>query len=424
MKKILKHVFSLALILSSFFFIESVSAATDSKICVYQASNYFAKNIHIIVRDDGSAYIADISKKPGGTLLNWDKADEGGFVGKDYYLNNNYECPPYAVISKAKSNVYMADEAAKQKISKKLKLEVTCNLVGQGLISSAPDNVKNSTRYTFTLPKKCSCETNPTEKNKILGITPKYSLSVSFEVNKTLTQPKVGLEYNHETHNLSLGNWYIGNDYSNPYSYVKDIVLTDSCPDYIVYSDGIKKWSSLSSASKLKEVYADAINGVVAQCHEVSEPTSNSNKTSNVTSNSNKVSNSSNSNIKPNANFMNIDQYKQCGGKSGVLITNIPSIVPRITSTLYNTIMVLVPVILIVMGSVDLIKGIMSQKEDEMKKGRETFVKRLIGAAIIFLIVLIVKIFVGAVSRDGKNSVRIVDCIDCFVSNSCDTMSK
>ena len=86
--------------------------------------------------------------------------------------------------------------------------------------------------------------------------------------------------------------------------------------------------------------------------------------------------------------------------------------------------LLLIPILLIIMGTIDLMKGIMSQKEDEMKKGRETFIKRIVGAVIIFLIVLIVKIFVGAVSRDGNNSVRIVDCIDCFVSNSCDTMSK
>ena len=84
--------------------------------------------------------------------------------------------------------------------------------------------------------------------------------------------------------------------------------------------------------------------------------------------------------------------------------------------------MVLVPVILIIMGTIDLVKGIMSQKEDEMKKGREAFIKRIIGSVIIFLIVLIVKIFVGAISRDEHNSGRIVDCIDCFVSNSCDIM--
>ena len=119
---------------------------------------------------------------------------------------------------------------------------------------------------------------------------------------------------------------------------------------------------------------------------------------------------------------MIIDQYKQCGGSGTVLITNIPSIVPRITSTLYNTVMVLVPVILIIMGTVDLVKGIMSQKEDEMKKGREAFVKRIVGSVIIFLIVLIVKLFVGAISRDSQNRARIVDCIDCFISNDCDIM--
>ena len=116
--------------------------------------------------------------------------------------------------------------------------------------------------------------------------------------------------------------------------------------------------------------------------------------------------------------FMQIDSRVSCG--SGTL-KNVPSIIPRISSSLYNTMMVLIPLVMIIMGLVDLIRGLMSQNEDEIKKGRSNFIKRLVTAVITFLIVLLVKFFVGAVSNDLQNRNRIVSCIDCFVSNQCES---
>lgn len=143
---------------------------------------------------------------------------------------------------------------------------------------------------------------------------------------------------------------------------------------------------------------------------------SNSNPTSSSTS-------SATSNKKPNADFMVVDNYVSCGGNgSSALVKNIPSIIPKITSSIYNTVMVVVPVALILLGIVDLVKGIMSQKEDEIKKGRESLVKRLITGVIVFLIVMLVKLFVNIING-GNDSSKIIGCIDCFVSNECDKMS-
>ena len=143
---------------------------------------------------------------------------------------------------------------------------------------------------------------------------------------------------------------------------------------------------------------------------------SNSNTTSSSTS-------SATSNKKPNADFMVVDNYVSCGGNgSSALVKNIPSIIPKITSSIYNTVMVVVPVALILLGIVDLVKGIMSQKEDEIKKGRESLVKRLITGVIVFLIVMLVKLFINIING-GNDSSKIIGCIDCFVSNECDKMS-
>ncbi len=161
-------------------------------------------------------------------------------------------------------------------------------------------------------------------------------------------------------------------------------------------------------------------NNVYADSNSNSNTASNT--TSNTTSNSNTTSTKT-SNKKPNADFMVVDNYVSCGGTgSSALVKNIPSILPRITSSVYNTIMVIVPVALILLGIVDLIKGIMSQKEDEIKKGRDSLIKRLVTGIIIFLIVMLVKLFVNIING-GNDSSRIIGCIDCFVSNECDKMS-
>ena len=71
------------------------------------------------------------------------------------------------------------------------------------------------------------------------------------------------------------------------------------------------------------------------------------------------------------------------------------------------------PVILVIMGSIDLIKGITSQKEDEIKSGQKVFIKRLISAAIIFFVVAIVKLIIG-IAASG-NSESIFECVNYFI---------
>ncbi|MBR6690843.1 MAG: hypothetical protein IKL65_05875 [Bacilli bacterium] len=105
-----------------------------------------------------------------------------------------------------------------------------------------------------------------------------------------------------------------------------------------------------------------------------------------------------------------------CGNGEGA-VTNIPKQIPKLTSLIVNVIQIAVPIILVIMGSIDLFKGITAGKEDEMKKGQKIFVKRLVLGAIIFFVVIVVKFLISIVA--DTNVSNIVDCIDCFVSNEC-----
>ena len=80
-------------------------------------------------------------------------------------------------------------------------------------------------------------------------------------------------------------------------------------------------------------------------------------------------------------------------------------IVLGIVSTILTVIQIVVPILLIIMGSIDLMKAVMAGKEDEIKKAQTTFVKRVIVAIIVFLIPVLVNIIIGLISDvDGHDS--------------------
>lgn len=89
---------------------------------------------------------------------------------------------------------------------------------------------------------------------------------------------------------------------------------------------------------------------------------------------------------------------------------------PAIVHTVILIIQIAIPIILIIFGMLDLGKAVMAQKEDEIKKGQQTFIKRLIAAAIVFFVIAIVKLLVNVI---GSNNEDISSCINCFVNGDC-----
>ena len=99
-------------------------------------------------------------------------------------------------------------------------------------------------------------------------------------------------------------------------------------------------------------------------------------------------------------------------------ITGIPKVIPRLTSLVVTIIQIAVPVLLVIMGSIDLFKGITASKDDEMKKGQKMFIKRLVIGALVFFIIAIVKLLVSVVAN-SMDTDNISSCISCFISNDC-----
>ena len=118
-----------------------------------------------------------------------------------------------------------------------------------------------------------------------------------------------------------------------------------------------------------------------------------------------------------NGNFVDFLSCGEVDGKDA-LIEDIPQSIPKTIHIIYLIIQIAIPVVLVVFGSLDLFKGLYAQKEEEIKKGQQIFVKRLIAAAIIFLVFMVVKLFVGIVADSNKS--QIIDCAECFIENNCD----
>lgn len=98
-----------------------------------------------------------------------------------------------------------------------------------------------------------------------------------------------------------------------------------------------------------------------------------------------------------------------CGGTNLIFSGTFPYIV----STLVLLIKIVVPILLIIFGMLDLGKAVVASKEDEIKKGQQLFIKRIISAVIVFFVIQIVQIVIRFVSG---NDASVANCFNCFVN--------
>ena len=102
-----------------------------------------------------------------------------------------------------------------------------------------------------------------------------------------------------------------------------------------------------------------------------------------------------------------------CGGTNLIFSGTFPYIV----STIVTIIKIAVPILLIIFGMLDLGKAVIASKEDEIKKGQQTFIKRAIAAVIVFFVIQVVQIIVRFVSGNDQN---IASCFNCFINGTAD----
>lgn len=91
---------------------------------------------------------------------------------------------------------------------------------------------------------------------------------------------------------------------------------------------------------------------------------------------------------------MNILAIPACNGLDNLVV---------VVKFILNIIQWVVPIILIVLGTIDLVKAVVAGKDDEIKKHQQTLIKRIIAAVIVFLVPMLVSVLMGWIgNKDWK----------------------
>ena len=98
------------------------------------------------------------------------------------------------------------------------------------------------------------------------------------------------------------------------------------------------------------------------------------------------------------------------------LLTDIPATIPKAVHIIYLIVQVAVPILLVVFGSIDFLKSVIAQKDDEIKKGQQTFIKRIIAGVLVFFVFSIVRVIISF-AGDDENKAKILNCAKCFIDN-------
>ena len=91
----------------------------------------------------------------------------------------------------------------------------------------------------------------------------------------------------------------------------------------------------------------------------------------------------------------------------------IPEGIGNVVHLIVVAIQVVVPILLIIWGMIDFAKAIIGQDEDKIKAGQKTFIKRLIAAVVVFLIVTIVQLAINlaaSIGGEGNDSGTAWSC--------------
>ncbi len=102
------------------------------------------------------------------------------------------------------------------------------------------------------------------------------------------------------------------------------------------------------------------------------------------------------------------------GGEAG-----IPEGIGNVVHLIVVAIQIVVPILLIIWGMIDFAKAIIGQDEDKIKAGQKTFIKRLIAAVVVFLIVTIVQLAItlaASVGGEGNDAGTVWGCAKSLIN--------
>lgn len=101
---------------------------------------------------------------------------------------------------------------------------------------------------------------------------------------------------------------------------------------------------------------------------------------------------------------------------AGIDVCSDASLQPLWTliGTIINVIWIGIPIILIILGSIDLGKAVVSSKEDEVKKAKKSFINRLLYAVAVFCVVWLVTFIFDQVAKLGLDDADTSSWKNCW----------
>lgn len=98
-------------------------------------------------------------------------------------------------------------------------------------------------------------------------------------------------------------------------------------------------------------------------------------------------------------------------------IEKVPVALKTLIPNIVTIIKVFVPILLIILGMVDFLKAVMAQDDKAMNESKSKFLRRLIAAVAVFLVITIVQSAFLIINTDDTNS--MAGCIDCLINGHC-----
>ncbi len=108
-----------------------------------------------------------------------------------------------------------------------------------------------------------------------------------------------------------------------------------------------------------------------------------------------------------------LEDYSTIAGCPG----DLPTIVGKLISLVYMVIRIGIPIILLIVGMVDLGKAVVAQKDDEIKKAQSLLIKKVIAAVLVFLLLTLIQFSIKLVDT-SKNQETMWTCINVLLNFS------
>ena len=113
------------------------------------------------------------------------------------------------------------------------------------------------------------------------------------------------------------------------------------------------------------------------------------------------------------------NEYLQCGSYS------IPAPLATISRVVVLILQIVLPLVLIIMGSIDILKAVMAHDGDAITKARKKFISRILTGVLFFLVIVFIK-WTAGLAADSSEAGNVTKCVDCMISDegSCGSISS